>query len=177
MKIDNWKIFPSPILAVYLKDFFCQWGQTLWIIILWIGNYVHCCFYNHDSTRFSILRVSANALYDCYWGIVDSFIFIYFHSLIKLAFLVSKGLLCLHDKQNRVYMIKSYSTRHLTRSLRLLVSYRVQQSKRNSISTRAHVSFSIHKLICSSVVTIRFDMCFKHICVVNFFKYAHVHMI
>ena len=25
---------------------------------------------------FSILRVSANALYDCYLGIVDSFIFI-----------------------------------------------------------------------------------------------------
>ena len=29
------------------------------------------------STHFSILRVSANALYDCYSGIVDSFIFIH----------------------------------------------------------------------------------------------------
>ena len=26
-------------------------------------------FYNHDSTHFSILRVSANALYDCIWGL------------------------------------------------------------------------------------------------------------
>ena len=33
-------------------------------------------FFNHDSTHFSILRVSANALYNCYSGIVDSFIFI-----------------------------------------------------------------------------------------------------
>ena len=39
-------------------------------------NYDHCCFYNHDSTHFSILRVSANALYNYYSGIVDSFIFI-----------------------------------------------------------------------------------------------------
>ena len=42
-----------------------------------IKNYDHCCFCNHDSTHFSILRVSANALYDCYLGIVDSFIFIH----------------------------------------------------------------------------------------------------
>ena len=37
-------------------------------------NYDHCCFCNHDSTHFSVLRVSANALYDCYSRIVDSFI-------------------------------------------------------------------------------------------------------
>ena len=36
----------------------------------------------------------------------------------------------------------SCSTRHLTRSLRSLVSYRV--THRNSISTRAHVLFSIY---------------------------------
>ena len=36
-------------------------------------NYNHCGFCNHDSTHFSILGVSANALYDCYSGIVDSF--------------------------------------------------------------------------------------------------------
>ena len=33
-------------------------------------------FCNHDSTHFSILRVSANALYDYYSRIADSFIFI-----------------------------------------------------------------------------------------------------
>ena len=35
------------------------------------------------------------------------------------------------------------STRYLTRSLRLLVRYRVEHSKRNSISLRSHVFFSI----------------------------------
>ena len=44
--------------------------------ILLIENYDRCCFCNHDSTHFSILRVSANALCDCYSRIVDSFIFI-----------------------------------------------------------------------------------------------------
>ena len=34
-------------------------------------------FCNHDSTHFFMLRVSANALYDCYLGIVDSFVFIH----------------------------------------------------------------------------------------------------
>ena len=36
----------------------------------------------------------------------------------------------------------SCSTQQITRSLRLLVSYLVKHSKRNSISTRAHVLFS-----------------------------------
>ena len=35
------------------------------------------CFCNHDSTHFSILRVSVNAFYGCYLRIVDSFIFIH----------------------------------------------------------------------------------------------------
>ena len=76
--------------------------------------------------------------------------FIYFHSLMRSAFLVSKGLLFLYDKQNHTWLlvgiklIFSCSTRHLTRSLRSLVSYRVKHSKRNSISTRAHVLFSIY---------------------------------
>ena len=55
--------------------------------ILQIDNYDHCCFCNHDSTHFSILRVSANALYDYYSRIFDSFIFIHksnrFFSLVK----------------------------------------------------------------------------------------------
>ena len=38
----------------------------------------------------------------------------------------------------------SCSTRHLTRSLSSLVSYRVKHSKRNSISTSAHVLYSIY---------------------------------
>ena len=45
--------------------------------ILQIDNYDHCCFCNHDSKHFSILRVSANALYDYYSRIFDSFIFIH----------------------------------------------------------------------------------------------------
>ena len=38
----------------------------------------------------------------------------------------------------------SCSTHHLTHSLRSLVSYLVKHSQRNSISTRAHVFFSIY---------------------------------
>ena len=63
----------------------------------------------------------------------------------KSTFVVSKGLLCLYDKQDNTWLLVdmkfllSFSTRHLTRSLRSLVSYRVERSKRNSISTRAHV--------------------------------------
>ena len=73
----------------------------------------------------------------------------YFHSLVKSTFLVSKGLLCLFDKQNNIWaradikVLFSCSTRHLTCSLRLLVSYRIKHSKRNSISARAHVLSSI----------------------------------
>ena len=68
---------------------------------------------------------------------------------MKSAFLLSKGLLSLYDKQNNTWLLVdmeflfSCSTRHLTRSLRSLLSYRVEHSKRNSISTRAHVLFSI----------------------------------
>ena len=68
---------------------------------------------------------------------------------MKLALLVGKGLLCLYDKQNNTWLLVdmeflfSCSTRHLTRLLRSLVSYRVEHSWRNSISTRAHVLFSI----------------------------------
>ena len=70
---------------------------------------------------------------------------------MKSAFLVSKGLLCLYEKQNNtgflvdMEFLFSCSTRHLTRSLRSLVSYRVKHSKRNSISTRAHELFSMYQ--------------------------------
>ena len=39
-------------------------------------------------------------------------------------------------------------TRHLTRSLRSLVSYRVEHLKRNFISARAHILFSIYHINC-----------------------------
>ena len=55
--------------------------------------------------------------------------FIYFHSLMKSAFLFSKGLLCSYDK---------------LLLLRSLVSYRVKHSKRNSISTCTHVLIFIY---------------------------------
>ena len=72
-----------------------------------------------------------------------------FSFIHKSAFLFSKGLLCLYYKQNNRRLLVdmefffSCSTRHLSRSLCSLVSYRVKLSKRNSISTRAHVLFSI----------------------------------
>ena len=54
-------------------------------------NYDHCCFCYHDSTHFSILGVSANALCGCHSGFVDS----YFYSL------------CLYDKQNNTWLLSS----------------------------------------------------------------------
>ena len=69
---------------------------------------------------------------------------------MKSTFVVSKGLLCLYDKQDNTWLLVdmkfllSFSTLHLTRSLRSLVSYRVERSKLNSISTRAHVLFSMY---------------------------------
>ena len=48
---------------------------------------------------------------------------LYFHSLIKLTFLVSKGILCLYDKRNNTWLLVDMnflflsSTQHLTREL------------------------------------------------------------
>ena len=58
---------------------------------------------------------------------------LYFHSLIWLTFLVCKGLLCLSDKQNNTWLLVRYEFSPL-----------VFNSKRNSISTRAHVLFFIY---------------------------------
>ena len=91
-KIDYCKICHRPILAVYLKDFFC----LLELSQLFIENYAHCWF-RSDSRHFFISSLSANAHYNFYSGIVDPF---YFHSLIKSTFLSSKRLLCLHDNRN-----------------------------------------------------------------------------
>ena len=55
----------------------------------------------------------------------------YFHLLSKSTFPVSKGLLYLYDKQNNAWLLVDMKflfscwTRHLTRSLRSLVSYRL----------------------------------------------------
>ena len=71
---------------------------------------------------------------------------------MKSAFRVSKGLLCLYDRQNNTWLlvgmefIFSCPTRHLTRSPRSLVNYLVKHSKRNSSSTPAHVLFSIYNM-------------------------------
>ena len=57
-----------------------------------------------------------------------------FYSLIKSTFHVSKGLLCLYDEQNNTWLLVdmkfffSCSTQNLTRSLRLLVRYRVKHA-------------------------------------------------
>ena len=66
---------------------------------------------------------------------------------MKSVVILSKGLLCLSDKQNNTWLLVdmeflfSCSTQHLTREL-----YRDKHSQRNSISTRAYVLFSISVL-------------------------------
>ena len=78
------------------------------------------------------------------------FLFVDFRSFLFInKVLLAKGYMCLCDNQNNTWLlvhmkfIFSRSTRHLTRTLRSFVSYRVEHSKRNSVSTRAHVLFSI----------------------------------
>ena len=51
--------------------------SALCIQLVQHGNYIPNSGNNKKLKDFSILRVSANALYDCYLGIVDSFIFIH----------------------------------------------------------------------------------------------------
>ena len=96
--------------------------------ILQIDNYDHCCFCNHDSTHFSILRVSANALYDYYSRIFDSFIFIH--------------------KSNRFFsLVKGYCVYMINKIIHGCLSLLLLNSKRNSISARAHVLFSISQAL------------------------------
>ena len=71
----------------------------------------------------------------------------------------------------------SCSTRHLTRSLRSLESYRVKHSKRNSISTRAYVLFSPHIYINFLFLSISFLFFFRlsgllHSCGVLIHRYS-----
>ena len=90
------------------------------------------------------------------------------------TFLVSKGLLCLHDKQNSTWFFVDVkflllcSTRHLTRSLRPLLSYRIKHSKRSSLCTRAHVLF------CETRGHAKFRMCLVYFCIcVQFARSNH----
>ena len=127
-------------------------------VISWVKSYIHFLFvslyfWNNDSPCFYILILITLRFFSR--RVDRKCVFTFFHSLIKSTFLLSKELLCLYDKQNNTWLLVdleflfSCSTRHLTRSLRLLVSYRVKHSKRNSVSTRAHVLFSIY---CTIVV-------------------------
>ena len=50
-----------------------------------------------------IMSFSTNTLF-----IFGDFRCFYFHSLIKLTFLVSKGLLCLYDKQNNTWLLVNW---------------------------------------------------------------------
>ena len=90
--------------------------------------------------------------------------FIYFHSLMKSAFLPSKGLLCLYDKQNNTWLLVdmeflfSCSTRHLTRSLRSLVS--------SELNTRREIPYPRAPMYCS--LSIIFCNLLAHF--VKFFK-------
>ena len=74
----------------------------------------------------------------------------HFNPLIKLTLLVNKGLLCLYGKQNNTWLLVDMKflfscwTRHPTRSLRSLASYRVKHSEKNSIFWCAHVLSSIY---------------------------------
>ena len=68
------------------------------------------------------------------------------------AFLLSKGLFCLYNKQNNTWLLVdmeflfSCSTQHLIHSLCSLMSYQVKHFKRNSISMQAHVLFSMYPI-------------------------------
>ena len=126
MKIDNWEICHWPILAVYLKDFFCRRKSIYenfvnWKLrpLLFLKSWF-IAFFHLKSQRQRTLRL----LFEDCW-------FTYFHSLMKSAFLPSKGLLCLYDKQNKTWLLVNMEF--------------LFNSKRNSISTRAHVLFSIYR--------------------------------
>ena len=144
---ENWQLEDLPpadfgrlperlLLSVRTKsinDNFVTWKlQPLLFSYSWLNAFSHL-----KSQRQRTLRLLFE---DCR--------FTFIHLLMKSAFLPSKGLLWLYDKQNNTWLLvdieflSSCSTRHLTGSLRSLVSFRVKLSKRNSISTRAHV-FSI----------------------------------
>ena len=75
---DFGRLPEKPLQSVWtelINDNFVNWKlRPFLLLILKITTIV--VFVIMIQRIFSILRVSANALYDCYLGIVDSFIFI-----------------------------------------------------------------------------------------------------
>ena len=75
----------------------------------------------------------------------------------EVGFSSQGRLLCLYDKQNNTWLLVdteflfSSSTRHLTRSLRSLVSYRVKHSKKK-LHIYAHPCFILYYSRLSSVM-------------------------
>ena len=124
MKIDNWKIFRRPLLAKKITPI---------VVFVMIQRIFHLEPQRQRTLQFLFGGGRSSN----------------FHSSIKSTFLASERLLCLYDKQNNTWLLVdikfllSCLTRHLTRSLRSLVRYRVKHSKRNSISTRAYALFSL----------------------------------
>ena len=98
------------------------------------------------STQFFFLSISADGLYDFYSVIVDP---LYFHSLMKLTFLASKDFCVYMIKKiihGRAWIWNFSSCVQLDISLARSAyswSFWGKHSKRISISTRAHVLFSI----------------------------------
>ena len=100
-------------------------------------------FCNRASTPFSILSLSANELYD--------FRFFYFHSSMKLAFLVIKGLLSLYNKQKcwtprEIPYLRApmFYSLFVIKTLRTLVSQ--SSFPNNSFSTHFYCLFKITSL-------------------------------
>ena len=153
MKIDNWKICHWPILAVYLEDLFCRRKSinenfVNWKLrpLLFLKSWFNAFFHLKSSCQRALRLLFG----DCR--------FIYFHLLMKLGFLLSEGLLCLYDRQNNTWLLVemeflfSCSTRHLTRSLHSLLSYRLehvwaQRTSEMSIWTRGE-KLRIYKQPC-----------------------------
>ena len=79
MKIDNWKICHWPILAVYLKDFFCREFCKLKLRpLLFLSSWFNAFFHLKSQSQ----RTLRLLFEDCR--------FIYVYSLMKSAFLRSK---------------------------------------------------------------------------------------
>ena len=85
----------------------------------------------------------ANALYFSYSGL-SILLFSYINKVLSVkgccVYMINKKNTWLLEDMKFLF---SCSTRNLTRTLRSFVSYRVEHSKRNSVSKRAHVLLSI----------------------------------
>ena len=110
------RFWPCTWKTSFGKDQFNNWEFFILKVRLIV------CFFS-DSTHVFILSVSTH-----FKSFMRGLSIFYFHLLIKLTFLVSKGL---------------YEISLLVLDAVPLVRYRVKHSKRNFISTRPYVLFSI----------------------------------